>query len=639
MDCMGQFDETLTHYTTSKGVTMVDNLTASPFTNVQIKTPAYIPASVIAPPEIREIIANVLLTNIAQNRYTFKTTQQLKSFRGSYWLYTYYSLLDSGQISQLDGRVVLALQAKATRSGSGIINNTICLSPYPYGREAGDGDFQLNAFSCKYNCSFCPNQPGVPRSYLASETAVLRGITFQYHPVFQTFSRLATLFYMGHPIDKVEVRFIGGTWNSYNPLYRKWVIWKTFEAHNNFFSRTYEFAADRSEFILDRFTHEQLDELIAREQKINESADCRIIGLTIETRPDCINRPELKMLRQFGCTRVEMGLQHTNDDVLRINNRGHLVSHSKRAIKLLKDHGFKILIHLMPQLPGSNPEMDIKMLMDVINEEDLQADEWKLYNCEVLPYTQIQKWYEDGTYKPYSEEELRRVYMETLPHMPEYVRIDRVKRDFPSGYTLAGISDGGFRNKVFDDLAGSCYEIRNREIKDGIVTSWNISQINYASSGGQEYFLMIKNQDNLLCGFCRLRLPNRGQRLMLKELEQLRLDGGVALIRELHVYGKLSPVNSPATNSQHRGFGQTLVRTAENIANAAGYKHMAIIAGIGTRLYYHNKLGYNQVGGTYMIKTIATPNRCYNTLLIMTCILIPVIIAHQTIKWLLQLNK
>lgn len=605
---MGKFDDTLTVYTTNKGIILANNLIPSIFRNLKIKTPAYLGTNIIPKSDIRDKICVALLDNISLGTFDFKATQLLKSFHGGTWLYTYYDLLNSGKIAKFDPNVIQSLQGKAMRSQSGVVVNTISLSPFPYGKANGDGDSGLNAFSCKFDCSFCPNQPGVPRSYLSMEPAVMRGIAHQFHPVSQTFSRLSTLFFMGHPIDKIEIRFLGGTWNSYSLMYRKWIIWQTYRAHNNFYN--HDFVLDLSEFDPKLYVHQELDRLIADEQSINQSSDCRIIGLTIETRPDCINRQELIWLRQFGCTRVEMGIQHTNDDVLRINNRGHLVRHSKYAIKLLKDHGFKIVIHLMPQLPGSNPAMDRDMLLEVIRDENLQADEWKLYNCEVVPYTKIEKWYKDGTYVPYSEPKLMDVYRATLPHVPEYVRIDRLKRDIPSGYNIAGIKQGDYRNRVFDDLDGACFEIRNREIKGGTITSWQLSHITYKSSGATEYFIMVKNQDNMLCGFCRLRLPNKTQTLQIKTLEQLRLDGGVALIRELHVYGKMSPVNTHSSNSQHRGFGQMLVKAAEKIAQSHNYQHMAIIAGVGTRLYYQNKLGYSLVN-TYMVKRLSYSKSYY----------------------------
>jgi ELP3 family radical SAM enzyme/protein acetyltransferase len=606
---VGQFDDDLARYTTAKGVSLQNNLVPNQFRHLSergVAVPGYHPNSTAPPRDALEVVSEKMLEEISKGTHSFKDTPRFKTFRGSYWLYAYYALLDSGRIPAPDPAVVRALQGKAIRSQSGVVVNTITLSPYPYGRDRGDGS-SLNSFSCKFDCSFCPNQPGVPRSYLAEEPAVMRGIAFKYNPVAQTFNRLSTLFYMGHQIDKVEVKFIGGTWNSFSLLYRKWVVWQTYHAHNIFYDPPSQDQDQlTSEFDPDQFTGERLDGLIREAQEINSRSRCRVIGLTVETRPDCLDREELVWLRRFGCTRLEMGLQHTDDDVLRYNRRGHLLSHSMRAIKLAKDHGFKIVIHLMPQLPGSNPERDREMITRVITDPDLQADEWKLYNTEVTPYTQIYQWYLDGSYRPYSDQELKEVYLSTLPRVPEYIRIDRLKRDIPATYTVAGVRDGGFRNRVFEELNGSCIEMRNREIKDGTVTSWRLEELEYRSSRATDIFLTVKNQDDRLCGFCRLRLPDPGERLLLPELEQLRLSGGVALIRELHVYGNMTPVSSSASNSQHRGFGQSLVRRAEQIARNRGYRQMAIIAGIGTRPYYRDKLGY-RLAETYMTKQLTGP--------------------------------
>jgi ELP3 family radical SAM enzyme/protein acetyltransferase len=523
-----------------------------------IATPGWIPSTNLPSDATVDQLKTMLLSEIEAPSGGFPKPKgcRLATYHANL-LYCYYQLLS--ERTDLDFRAELVSRFPSKRVTEVAIN-TVTLSPYPYGKSAGDGQ-QPNGYSCRFNCSFCPNQPGVPRSYLAEEPAVMRGSAHEYHPVSQTFSRLSGLLLSGQPVDRVEVKLIGGTWSNYHPMYRQWVIYKTFEAHNRLYDPEYQL--DTEEFTPDRYTSQELDRLLEQEQRSNMTAACRIIGLTVETRPDCLDDDEIAFLRRLGCTRVEIGVQHTDDDILRTNRRGHLVTHSKRALRLLKDGGFRTVIDLMPQLPGSDPEKDQAMIRTALRDPDLQADEWRLYQTEVVAHTALQEWFESGQYRPYSDEELKRVYRETLPEMPPYIRLDRLKRDLPSCHLLTAPKPG-FRNEVFKALKP------NPEQETG-GTEPRFEMLEYQSSQAREIYLMSKRGAEVV-GFCRLRLPERGEE--------------AAWIREL-------------------GTGEVaaeLVRRAEELALERNYRQMKANVGVGMRTYYQ-ELGY-QLEEHVMTKTI-----------------------------------
>ena len=226
-----------------------------------------------------------------------------------------------------------------------------------------------------------------PRSYLSSEPAVSRANQNGWDCVAQFRDIAGKRIVCGHNVTKVEGIVIGGTWSYYPKDYQDRFIRDFYYAANTLYS---------SLPIRERKS-------LSEEIKINETTRCRVIGLTLETRPDFITKREIIRLRNFGCTRVQLGIQHINDDILRYINRGCNHSKSVKAIKLLKDAGFKVDIHLMPDLPSSNFWEDVRMFEYVLNKEELQADQWKIYPCQTLEHSEIKRWYEEGKYKPYFE--------------------------------------------------------------------------------------------------------------------------------------------------------------------------------------------------------------------------------------------
>ncbi len=409
--------------------------------------------------------------------------------RKSSILYCYNTMIHNKQI--IPNEIINNLLIKKKqKSLSGVLVITVLTSPYPKFNN------KIQKFSCEWNCYYCPNEPGQPRSYLHDEPAVLRANRNHFDAVLQFIDRGVTLSLNGHPMDKIELLILGGTWASYPYEYQEEFIRDLFYAANTFFTR-YNKREKKSLF---------------EEKQLNEYAKCKIIGITLETRPDCINHEELIRFRKYGCTRIQLGVQHTNNKILEKINRGCYNNDVKRALKLLKDNCFKIDIHLMPNLPGSNPELDLQMFHEILYNSDYQADQWKIYPTEITPWTLIQKWYEKGTFVPYSEEELLQVLMKTKIKVHPWIRLNRVIRDIPSQYVLGGVDNPSMRQYIEKKLLEQgqrCRCIRCREVKDtNQVQNSELILRSYYASDGLEIFISYETKDQLtICGFARLRIP------------------------------------------------------------------------------------------------------------------------------------
>ena len=478
------------------------------------------------------------------------------------------------------------LTTKKVRRLSGVMVITVLSSPYPT-YKLPNGKVKKQRFSCKHNCYYCPNEPGQPRSYLKDEPAVARANKNEFDAVRQFYDRASTYYTIGHPVDKIELLVLGGTWSEYPVQYQEEFIRDLFYAANTFYDTTKRGRLSLTE-----------------EQVINENAKCRIIGLTLETRPDSITPEEIKRFRYYGCTRVQIGVQHTDDNILRIINRGCYLEDTIRAIKLLKDSCYKIDIHLMPDLPFSTPEIDNEMFDMVLESPDLQVDQWKIYPCEVVPWTVIKKWHDKGLYESYGQEKLIEVILNVKKKVHPWIRLNRVIRDIPNQYISGGNNVTNLRQhllKMLKDRGEKCKCIRCREVKGKNIDPKDIKLFvrEYDASNGKEYFISFETKDeNTILGFVRLRLIKNSSVDFIKPIRN------AALIRELHVYGNMTSLfkfgNKKNNKTQHSGFGKRLMKKAEEIAFSQGYKKIVVISGIGVKNYYR-KLGYYSEG-TYMVK-------------------------------------
>jgi len=492
---------------------------------------------------------------------------------------------------------------KEARFNSGINQVTVMSSPYPNGQ----------AFSCEHNCYFCPNEPAhegngyqaQPRSYLFKEPAVHRGNMNKFDAASQMWDRMTVLSLMGNCIvDKLEVMVLGGTWGSYPIEYRIEFVRDLYYAANTFYD------VERRE----RYTMEE-------EININMDARSRIIGLTLETRPDHVTADEILLLRKMNCTRVQIGVQHTDDNILKHINRGCYLADTKRAIKNLLNVGLKVDVHIMFDLPGSSPEMDMKMIATLENDTDLRFDQAKFYPFQSVDWTVTKTWEDSGKYLHYDFESLIEVLIYAKEKTFPWVRLNRVIRDIPNNYILAGVDQPNLRQvleKKMCEAGKSCKCIRCREPGSNRAALERIKEAElkireYEASGGMEYFISMETPDEkYIYGFCRLRLSEemgyvdsiepkiRKHHNAMEKINIYPNINGLAMIRELHVYGDMTPVSEDGIAVQHRGFGKKMLQQAERIAMDHGYVGMAIISGVGARRYYE-KHGYS-LENDYMVK-------------------------------------
>jgi len=544
----------------------------------------------------------------------------------------YDEMLASAAIISSHAAFERFLRKKPSRSLSGILVIAVVMSPYPTYRDTKTGKLKQQRFSCAKNCYYCPSEPGMPRSYLSEEAAIARAARANFDAIQQFYSRANTLKKLGHTVDKIELSVLGGTFSQYPREYQVEFLRDLFWSANTFKDGIALFSGKRERRSL------------AEEIKIHETGNhrCRIVGLTLETRPDTIHDFEaVRRLREFGATRLQIGVQHTDDAVLTKINRGCVHADTVRCIRLLKNSGYKIDIHLMPNLPGSNPEKDKAMFEEVLSDDLMQADQWKVYPCQTVAYTLIEKWYAEGKYVPYSLEKMMEVVVTLKAAIPPWIRLNRIFRQLPAEHITSGITQSNFRQVLAQQMRSRglrCNCIRCREVgthvRKGTLVASAVDPAavemrvrEYTSSGGREYFISMESSDEtVLLGFVRLRLPacllhngkwhpsdfeldeaRYGTRDEYASLSQVFPElYHAALIREAHVYGfKVDQAGAARTGAmaQSRGYGQLLMAKAEKIALREGYARVAVIAGVGTRNYYRLKMGY-RIDGTYMVKDL-----------------------------------
>jgi len=458
------------------------------------------------------------------------------------------------------------------------------------------------AYPCPGKCIYCPTEKKMPKSYLSNEPAVMRAISAKFSPYKQVQNRLRALELNGHQIDKIELIVMGGTFSYLPKNYQQRFIKECFRACNNYGRHNPVETPRRGVSTL------------ATEQKKNEKAKCRMIGLTLETRPDYIDDAEIINFRNLGCTRVELGVQSIFDDVLKFNKRGHDIQRTIEATKLLKDAGFKINYHIMPGLPGSDLKKDYQMFQELFSNPAFQPDMLKIYPTVVTKNTKLHSLWKNGKYKPLGDTEFAKFVLQIKKEIiPPYVRIARLVRDVPTTSIIAGPTISNLRQII--EKESRCQCIRCREVKSDYTIGEKIilDRIDYSASDGQEIFLQYVSQDKKkLFALLRLRISSMHDvethynaslrcNTMHKLLPVLK---NAAIIREVHTYGKLTKIDTQDKNSpQHIGLGRKLMLEAERIAKQEfNLSKIVVISGIGVRGYYR-KSGY-KLRNTYMIKKL-----------------------------------
>ncbi len=497
--------------------------------------------------------------------------------------------------------VTSILKKKPTRTMSGVAIVAVMCYPHkcPHGR-----------------CFYCPESTVAPPSYTGEEPAALRGRMFEFHPYVQCFNRLKQLKKIGHPIDKVELIIMGGTFPSTDLCYQEWFTSQCLKAmvdfglilennpNENDFEQTPIEIKSLENGVLK--TYEPSNYVIIDDvQKANESSKVRCVGMTFETRPDYCKKEHINRMLKMGVTRVELGVQTLYDDIYTRVKRGHRVSDVIEANRLLRDSAIKVAMHMMPGL-FLTPEEDLKMFKKLFSDSNFKPDMLKIYPCLVTKGSELYDLWQSGGYEPYTDEQAVDLIVEIKKILPKWVRTMRIQRDIPSTLIDAGVHKSNLGELVYNRLDEEninckcirCREIGHKKSKENYtIDDFKLFKESYTACDGEETFISIedKNEESL-AGFLRFRIPSNNP---FRE----EITDKTALIRELHVYGNLIQIGKEGPNvGQHTGFGERLLKEAENIAIDKGREEIAIISGIGTRNYYR-KFGYERKG-PYMWKKL-----------------------------------
>ncbi len=498
------------------------------------------------------------------------------------------------------------LKKKPTRTKSGVAIVAVMCHPHkcPHGR-----------------CLYCPESDIAPPSYTGEEPAALRGRMFEYHPYVQCFNRLAQLKKIGHPIDKVELIIMGGTFPSRDLCYQEWFVSQCLKAMTDFgliLDNNAEFEINKKlirEFEKDVVkTYPPNDYVLIEDiQLANENSKVRCVGMTFETRPDYCKKEHINRMLDFGVTRVELGVQTLSDKLYEKVKRGHTIADVIESNQLLRDSAIKVAMHMMPGLFVRQKE-DLKMFKQLFSDENFKPDMLKIYPCLVTKGSEIYDMWQEGIYRPYNDEEAVDLIVEIKKILPKWVRTMRIQRDIPSTLIEAGVQKSNLGELVYNKLDENhinCQCIRCREIghkktnENYALEDFRLFKESYTACGGEETFISIedKNEESI-AGFLRFRIPS--QNTFRPEITDK-----TALIRELHVYGNMIQIGDKNPSiGQHTGFGEKLLMEAENLAIDNDKDEIAIISGIGTRNYYR-KFGYERKG-PYMAKKINLKNQDKN---------------------------
>ena len=570
--------------------------------------------------------------------------------------------------SAVDERVIRLLRSKPRRTASGVATITVLTKPWP----------------CAGTCVFCPNDVRMPKSYLADEPACQRAERCSFDPYLQVLARLRVLEDMGHVTDKVELIVLGGTWTDYPRAYQLWFIGELFralaeagtpeaEARAAERRRSYEqlgaaspvgaAAAVQRQVDAGSLSYNEAWELlygsgsawaqaaraqcgtlaeVQQWQQRDELAAHRCVGLVVETRPEAISPAELTFLRRLGCTKVQVGIQSLDERILAGCGRPVPLSCIERAFALLRLFGFKSHMHMMVNLPGATPEGDAREYRLLMDDARFRPDELKLYPCCLVASSRLGALMESGAWQPYSEDALVELLAADVASTNPYARISRMIRDISATDIVAGNKKTNLRQMVEARLQGAgapeppIGEMRLREIGTAEVDArdLHLEVLPYETTVSEERFLQWVDGDGRLAAFLRLSLPKEEA---LRGLQGACAEDGLpapgqAMIREVHVYGKVaalhesgepkgtgqmalcaerggSACSAPGSSAQgghfpvplgyegapHAGLGRALVAEACAQSAAAGFTAVNVISAVGTREYYRS-LGFEDAG-------------------------------------------
>ncbi len=508
---------------------------------------------------LRSIVEAILAGAIRDEAALERAKRDLSSQLGLASLPSNADILGQARAGEREALKMLIRKPTRTLSGVAVIAAMTSPARCPHG-----------------TCVPCPG--GIanlsPQSYTGREPAALRAGQHGFDPYDQVMARLAQLDEIGHPLDKSELIIMGGTMTSRPLGYQSWFVKRCLQAMNDFPAR--QGCSGWMSF-----------EDVAR---ANESASVRNIGTTFETRPDWCRPQDIEVMLRLGATKVELGVQSLDDDILVRMKRGHTVEDAAHASRLLREAGLKVGFHMMPGLPGSSQENDLAIFRRLFSDHRFRPDYLKIYPTLVIEGTELFRQYQRGEYSPLGDDDAAELVSRIKEILPRYVRLQRVQRDIPSPLIVAGVRRSNLRQLArqrLEERGGSCQCIRCREagLRGVAQAEPRLVHESYTASGGREHFLSFESEEDVLLGFLRLRLSSS------------------ARVRELHVYGPLVPIGSRKEGWQHRGYGARLLEEGERLAREEGYPQIEVTSGIGARGYYR-RLGY-ELSGPYMRKRLA----------------------------------
>ncbi|KAI9862898.1 MAG: Elongator subunit [Trichoglossum hirsutum] len=473
------------------------------------------------------------------------------------------------------------LIAKPIRTSSGIAVVAVMCKPHRCPHISYTGNI----------CVYCPGGPDSDfeystQSYTGYEPTSMRAIRARYDPYEQARGRVDQIKSLGHSVDKVEYIIMGGTFMSLPESYREGFI---AQLHN----------------ALSGYQTENVDEAV----EAGEMSTIKCVGITIETRPDYCLDTHLSSMLRYGCTRLEVGVQSLYEDVARDTNRGHTVAAVAETFKLAKDAGFKVVSHMMPDLPNVGMERDLDQFREYFENPAFRTDGLKIYPTLVIRGTGLYELWRTGRYKNYTPNALIDLVARILALVPPWTRIYRVQRDIPMPLVTSGVENGNLRELALSrmkDFGTTCRDVRTREVGINEVkhkirpNQVELVRRDYTANGGWETFLAYEDpKQDILIALLRLRRCSSTHTFRPELVSQPS-----SLVRELHVYGSAVPVHvRDPRKFQHQGYGTLLMEEAERIAREEhGSKKISVISGVGVRSYYA-RLGYH-LDGPYMSKML-----------------------------------
>ncbi len=466
-------------------------------------------------------------------------------------------------------------------------------------------------FPCPWKCIYCPNFENLPKSYIPNEPAVMRAELNKFDPIKQIHNRLRALEVTWHKIGKNDVRIIGWTWSVYPKKYKENFIKWIYDAFNTYFemkkhiTKTDLSSQRFASFKIEKWYKIKKSKNLEDAKRINQKSKCRVIWIAIETRPDFINLEEIKELREYWITRVEIWYQTTFDKINKLNKRWHWNKESIKATKLLKNAWFKIVAHMMPNLLWSTPEIDKKSLERIFLDPNFRPDELKIYPMVVTKKSELTKIWEKWGFKAYDNKTLIKLTAELESMLPEYIRLNRTYRDIPASEILEWSHLSNLRQIVEEKLQNKwikLIDIRHREIKDKKNNPENaiLKTIKYKASDWFEYFLTFEDpKDRTIFSLIRFRIPSLDNKVIsiLPELKWC------SIIREIHTFwDQLNIWEIWKWLGQHIGFWKKLITEVEKLTLKNWLNKIAVIAWIWVRAYYEKR--WYKLIWEYMIRNL-----------------------------------